>query len=236
MKNEPPRPIRAKGFEGFWNPGHCEEDLAHRLAACANRPPRGMILLKFGSRSVVGAYDLGNEDLVVLKYYRPSHFFRGLAYGLKGSRGMRSWNAGLAFHRFGIPTPAPLVIAEKHSAGGAFLKMSFLATRLGKGEPLTDFVSTHGIGHPLVAAAAKSLKTSFHLMEKRRCVHGDLKANNLIVSAEGEVSFVDLDSVSCNLSPGSFRKLREKDRERFLKNWQNDPRAAEMFRDCFGKP
>lgn len=227
------RAIRCQGLPGLWNAGECNEELAQALGTHARRPPRGMRIYKFGTRSVVGVRvgDAGEET--VLKYYYPSSQIRSVVYGLRGSRCMRSWNAGLAFGRIGIPTPAPLVVAEAHKLGGVMLGSSFLANRPAIGNALGDFVSSNGADHPLVAAAAESLRVSFGLMEKYRCVHGDLKANNLILSPDGVVSFIDLDAAEWDLSPSAFAKHQARDRARFFKNWDGDPAAAEVFRKSF---
>ncbi len=227
------QPIRCQGLPGLRNSAECGGELAEVLGSLARRPPRGMHIYKFGSRSVVGAKigDTGEET--VLKYYYPSSQIRSLVYGLRGSRCMRSWNAGLAFGHIGIPTPAPLVVAEAHKLGGIMLGSSFLSNRPAEGDALGHFVSRHGAAHPLVAAAAESLRESFRLMEEHRCVHGDLKANNLFLSPDGVVSFIDLDAASWDLAPSAFAKLRAKDRARFFKNWDGDPAAAEVFGNCF---
>ncbi len=227
------RPIRCQGLPGLRNSAECDEELAEVLGSLARRPPRGMHIYKFGSRSVVGARAGETGEETVLKYYYPSSQIRSLVYGLRGSRCMRSWNAGLAFGHIGIPTPAPLVVAEAHKLGGMMLGSSFLSNHPAEGDALGDFVLRHGAGHPLTAAAAESLRESFRLMEEHRCVHGDLKANNLFLSPEGVVSFIDMDAAAWDLAPSAYSKLRAKDRTRFFKNWDSDPAAAEVFRNCF---
>lgn len=229
------RPIRCQGLPGLWNSAGCGEELAQALGSLARRPPRGMRIYKFGSRSIVGAKIGETGEEAVLKYYYPSSQIRSLVYGLRGSRCMRSWNAGLAFGHIGIPTPAPLVVAEAHRLGGIMLGSSFLATRPAEGTALREFLSRHGAAHPLVAAAAESLRESFRLMEEHGCVHGDLKASNLFLSPDGVVSFIDLDAAAWSLTPSAFAKLRAKDKARFFKNWDADPAAAEVFRNCFGE-
>lgn len=228
------QPLRCHGLPGLWNTSECSEDLANALGSFARRPPRGMRIYKFGTRSVVGARVGESGEETILKYYYPSSQIRSVVYGLRGSRCMRSWNAGLAFRHIGVPTPAPLVVAEAHKLGGIMLGSSFLANRPAEGDALGDFIFLHGAGHPLVTAAAESLRESFLLMKEHGCVHGDLKANNLFLSPEGVVSFIDMDAAAWDLAPSAFTKLRAKDKARFLKNWAGDPVAAKVFRNCFG--
>ena len=228
------RSVDCQGLPGLWNSAGCEEELAKTLGSMARRPSRGMRIYKFGSRSVVGVIAGNSGEETVLKYYYPKSQIRSLMYGLKGSRCMRSWNAGLAFNHIGIPTPAPLVIAEAFKLNGMVIESSFLANRPAEGEALGDFISREGANHPLAAAAAKSLSESFRLMKEHHCVHGDLKANNIFLSADGVVSFIDLDAAGWDLSSTAFTKLWAKDWARFMKNWDGDPAAKKIFSSCFG--
>jgi hypothetical protein len=214
----------------------CSAPLATAVAELANRPLPGLSLYKFGSRSIVGAYTLASGDRVVLKYYYPSSPMKHITYGIRGSRCHQSWLAGMAFGFLGIPTPAPLVIAEWHRFGGLWLSKSFLATRPADGLALDAFIRTHGVDHPLLPKAVESLHRSFSLMAAHRAAHGDMKASNLILSSTGEVSFIDLDATSFLLPESTWKSIRDKDRQRFHANWKNQPQAAELFRGVFDSP
>jgi serine/threonine-protein kinase RIO1 len=90
--------------------------------------------------------------------------------------------------------------------------------------------------HPLVPKAVESLRRSFSLMAAHRAVHGDLKANNLLVSESGEVSFIDLDAAEFLLPKATWKARREKDRLRFMANWNNDPEIARLLQNLFEIP
>ncbi len=229
-------PLDCGGARAFQNADACPAPLATAIAKLANRPLPGLTLYKFGSRSIVGAHTLPSGERVVLKYYYPSSPVKHLTYGMRGSRCMQSWLAGIAFNAIGVPTPVPLVIAEWRRCGGLWLSKSFIATRPAEGIALDAFIRSHGADHPLSGKAAESLRRSFSLMAAHRAVHGDLKANNLLVSESGEVSFIDLDAASFLLPETSWKSLHEKDRTRFHANWKNQPDAAALFRDVFDSP
>jgi tRNA A-37 threonylcarbamoyl transferase component Bud32 len=232
----PAAPLECGRASASFHTDACPATMAAALARLANRPLPGLTLYKFGSRSIVGSHTLQDGRRVVLKYYYPSNPAKHLAYGIRGSRCRQSWLGGLAFGFIGVPTPAPLVIAEWQRFGGLWLSKSFLATRPAEGVALNNFIGSHGPEHPLLAQAAASLRRSFDLMARHRAVHGDLKANNLLLSESGEVSFIDLDA-SCFLLPeADFRARREKDRRRFVANWKDDPAAARLFQDVFKSP
>jgi tRNA A-37 threonylcarbamoyl transferase component Bud32 len=216
-----------------FHPASCPPDLAAELAHCANRPLPGFILYKFGSRAIVGAYTLPDGTTAVLKYYYPNSPHKHLTYGIRGSRCQQSWVAALGFGHIGVPTPQPLIIAEWQLLGGLWLSKSFLATEKARGIPLDEFVNRNGASHPLLEKIISQLRQSFSRMARHRAVHGDLKANNILVSESGDISFIDLDAVEFLLSPSALRSRREKDRHRFMANWKKNPEALRLFEHVF---
>jgi hypothetical protein len=234
--NAPSEPLACGRAAAAFNAAVCPATQAAELAQLANRPLPGLTLYKFGSRSIVGAFHFEDGRRVVLKYYYPSSPAKHLSYGIRGSRCRQSWLAGLAFNFIGVPTPAPLVIAEWERLGGLWLSKSFLATLPAGGIALDAFIRSHGCDHPLVDHAADSLRRSFALMAKHRAVHGDLKANNLLVSESGEVSFIDLDASDFLLPEATWKVRREKDRQRFMANWKHAPDTARRFQNLFEIP
>jgi len=228
-------PLKCGRAKASLHPAACPPERAEELARLANRPLPGFVLYKFGSRSVVGAYTLSDGSVAVLKYYYPSSPHKHLAYGIKGSRCQQSWIAALGLRHIGIPTPAPLFIAEWQLLGGLWLSKSFLATEPASGVPLDEFVSRNSTDHSLLEKVVQQLRQSFSRMARHRAVHGDLKANNILVSESGDITFIDLDAVEFLLPPSVFRTRREKDKRRLLANWR-DPEALRLFEHVFDEP
>ena len=229
-------PLECGRAKALFHPAACPPDLAGELARLANRPLPGFILYKFGSRSIVGSYTFPDGKEVVLKYYYPSSPHKHLTYGIRGSRCQQSWVAALGLGHIGVPTPEPLIIAEWHLLGGLWLSKSFLATQPANGIPLDEFVNRHGTGHPLMEKIVGQLRQSFARMARHHAVHGDMKANNILVSDTGDISFIDLDAVEFLLSPSVWRSRREKDRGRFMANWKKNPDALSLFANVFDAP
>lgn len=211
----------------------CPEDHAVELGKLAGRPLAGMRLYKFGSRSIVGSYVLEDGEEVVLKYYYPKYVYKHFTHGMFGSRCMRSWLSALAFQRLGIPTPAPLMLVERLRLGGMWLEKSFLATGQAKGVTLKDWVEAHGEDGERLVRMAGRLGKWFGLMGRFRIAHGDLKATNLIVDENDEVSFVDLDAVEVLAAVGKWEALRERDVRIFQGNWKRRPQIAAAFSGVF---
>ncbi|MES2997363.1 MAG: lipopolysaccharide kinase InaA family protein [Verrucomicrobiota bacterium] len=222
---------RCGNAKAFSNTAACAPDEAVEIARLALRPPPGLTLYKFGSRSVVGSYPLSEETQAVFKYYYPKGFLKHLTHGIGGSRCMRSWIAGLAFRHAGLPTPAPLFIAEWRSAGGIWLGKSFLATHRAEGVDLFAWMTRHQADASQLSAMANRLREIFERMAHLRISHGDLKATNIIIADDGSPSFVDLDAMEFLSPPNRWPRRRERDVRLFYENWEKYPAAAEAFRN-----
>lgn len=229
-------PLDCGRAKAAFHPAACPAERAAELARIANRPLPGFVLYKFGSRSIVGSFPLPDGSVAVLKYYYPSSPHKHLTYGIRGSRCQQSWVAALGLGHIGVPTPEPLVIAEWQLLGGLWLSKSFLATAPASGIPLDTFVERNGTDHPLLEKIVRQLRDSFSRMAHHRAVHGDLKANNILVSETGDISFIDLDAVEFLLSPSALQGKREKDRRRFMANWKKNPEALRLFANVFDTP
>jgi tRNA A-37 threonylcarbamoyl transferase component Bud32 len=220
---------------GLSNGAACEPGETEALVRMAHRPPPGMVVRKFGSRSMVGSVPLpGSAGGAMLKYYYPPALHRRLGYTLAGSRCRQSWVAGLAFRQLGIPAPAPLAMAEWRT-GGILISKSFLATRQVEGMGLDEFVAAHRGDEARLKRVAAGLEQAFSLMAHYRIAHGDLKAGNILVGDAEAVSFTDLDAVTFLASAAAWKARRAQDRKKFFSNWKNEPVAVEMFRKALGE-
>lgn len=194
-----------------------------------DRPPAGLVLLKYGSRSVVGVYPLGDGRRVVMKYYYPRGFHKHLSYGIKGSRCMRSWTSAMAFQYLGIATPPAIMVAEWHAFGGLWFHKSTLVTGEAAGVTLADWLVAHDGDSERLLRMADRLRAQFDRMARYRISHGDLKQSNILIGGGDEPVFVDLDAVTFHSSERSWLAGREKDAGIFRANWNQHPQAAKAF-------
>ena len=82
------------------------------------------------------------------------------------------------------------------------------------GQPLLALSDTE-LREPALQAQLKDLFVS---LRQHRLVHGDMKANNLLVDADGQLWLIDLDAMR-QVPSGKFTTLHEQDQRRFMQNW-----------------
>lgn len=167
--------------------------------------------LKLGNSATVILNTI-EEQPVVIKRYNIKSIGHWLLRCLRPSRARVSWlNANLLKY-VGIATPQPLGFVEQRWLG--------LRRR-------AYFVSRHVVGRPLLALSdaelreamlQTQLKNLFVSLRQHRLVHGDMKANNLLVDAEGRLWLIDLDAMR-QVPAGKFTALHEQDQRRFMQNW-----------------
>ena len=208
------------------NPDACDAAQAAELENISSSPPNDLIICKDGSRSLVGKHTLDDGTECVLKYYYPKNLAKKINYALRGSRCMRSWIAAKVFSRLGIPTAAPMMIHEQKGAIGITIKQSFLACHLAPGTPLCDITD-----EDVLQKVASQLDMTFTTMASYHISHGDLKANNIIVSNDGKIRFIDLDGVTIMSPKKKWTALWNRDRARFLRNWQTESPTYQIFAD-----
>ena len=66
-------------------------------------------------------------------------------------------------------------------------------------------------------------------MGELRLTHGDAKSSNYLVTDDGRLWPIDLDSMRFHRLEATFRLARRRDWKRFMRNWQSAPELAEAF-------
>ncbi|SHI85524.1 tRNA A-37 threonylcarbamoyl transferase component Bud32 [Rubritalea squalenifaciens DSM 18772] len=188
--------------------------------------------LKQGSRSTVTRIDLEGISYVA-KIYKKMPFHRRLRYALTRSRAFQSWETGHAMLEAGIPIARPLAIVEERPMG--IPARAALLMENAVGEDLLSLVQRQALDSDQLKEIAAKLQVVFFTMEKKRITHGDFKATNIILDDTLSPTFIDNDAAILHQSQKSYQPAAEKDRKRFMANWQTHPEAQEAFRDVFGK-
>ena len=179
-------------------------------------------LLKAGSRSTVTRVDLG-ENAYVFKQYKSLALHRRIRYALVRSRARQSWENAQTLADFGLPIVRPIAFFEE-----TFLKIpgrALLIMPFQKGTPLDEYQDMERV--------APKLKAIFNSMAHHQVTHGDMKASNIIIAENGDPQFIDIDASLIHRSQTAYLKARQKDKARFLKNWEGNGKARAIFAEVF---
>lgn len=225
------RPVSSSAGKGIIVENSLTPAQEKTLLATAHRPPAQSIVLKYGSRSFVGASPIADTHLALKFYYRLS-LRRQLGYTLRGSRAMRSWLASRTFTHLGIPTPAPIALIESKRFGFLADRALFV-TEIAQGTPLPEFLEQHNKDIPAMEKIAASARRIFQTFAHHRIHHGDTNTKNFIVLPDRSLTIIDLDAVELLVPDSKWKKKRASDERQFARLWQTYPHLKQTFSKTF---
>ena len=177
-------------------------------------------LLKDGNTATVALVRTGQGRFVIKRYNMKGPWHR-LSRACRKSRAWISWDNALRLEFLGLRAPAPVALIEERLGplrGRAWFISEYVA-----GPDATVLKEREDLA-PEMAAMARLLR----LLARAGLVHGDLKASNFLLGADGPV-LIDLDAMAEYRSRLRRARGRRKDLERFMKNWESHPRIAARF-------
>ena len=189
-------------------------------------------LLKDGNTCTVATIKLNHRDYV-LKRYQPKPLIYRLRHVLLGSRAKRSWTQMHTARLFGLR--APLAEAYLEERQGQLVYRAFLLMDKVPGIPMDQWIHEHRDDLKSLQELSQRFAVLWKALGVLRANHGDMKATNLLVDANGDIVPIDFDQVHFFLPPGIYHRLRNKDWRRFMQNWQMDPEVAALFRASVDK-
>lgn len=188
-------------------------------------------VLENGDTCTVSKINLVDHQVVV-KRYNDKSFWHSINRRVRPSRASICWwNAHLLQYNK-ILTPKPIAILEKRF--GALRGKAYFLTEYIDGCQLLKFIPQITDQNRLEKIADQMMRIFIRLY-KQNIRYGDTKASNFIIS-EDNIYLIDLDSMR-KYSPIRYKlnKSFEKDKARFLKNWQNQPEIRQLFLELFDK-
>ena len=235
---------------------HCRRELLRDShSAIMQDPDRFLVpgpkLVKDGKSTTLGI----TPGDAVLKRFNLKKVSRLLKHQFAPSRARRAFQTAYHLESLGIQTPKPIAFSERKLVGTvyrSYLMMEFMdeVTEVDKA-----FRVWNEQGHPSKGRALRSVGRLVGLLHDAGFANRDLKAGNILVSAEGEASIIDLDGISHsdrvneetrikNLrrmvrDMPSFGHLTVRDRMTFLDSYAKtcrSGRAAALFRRLDEEP
>jgi tRNA A-37 threonylcarbamoyl transferase component Bud32 len=198
-----------------------EADLVNQIDAIVEQ---GKVLKAGNSATVVLTQLAGKE--VVIKRYNIKSFWHFLKRCWRPSRAANAWRYGNLMELIGVPTPEALGFIEKRH--GPLRTTAYLVTEFSLGGRELTEVFPEDVPSDSVL---KQVQRLFQLMIKYQLSHGDLKASNLLLTAEAGIELIDLDAMQEHLYQSCFKRAYRKDKDRFLRNWSISESVAEAFHE-----
>ena len=173
---------------------------------------------------VVSGALFGKHSHYVLKRYNARNFWHRISRSVRKTRAERCWHMSYAFAKVGINVAEPIFMYEHRLFG--LRRHAFFASELVPGkELLTIFATLEAKEKARVVSAVTCV---FKALADHRLSHGDMKASNLIWDGE-RLTVIDLDAAQQHRCEPSWRKANQKDKQRFLRNWRDQPELAAHF-------
>lgn len=199
------------------------------LASLLDDPEAAMAaatVLKAGNSATVVRARLAQSTCVIKRYNLkgPWHALRRNLRPL--TRFRLAWCNGQRLHMLEIPTARPLALLERRFGlwrGVAYLVMEDLAEPDGDTRDLAAEVEAMGLRDRRLHQVVRI----FSDLEASELVHGDTKATNFLVAADG-LHLVDLDALVAGGAVG-----RARDRQRFLDNFRHLPEVRRRIESAF---
>jgi len=158
------------------------------------------------------------ESSWLLKRYNlrdPLH--TGLHFVMR-SRARTSWINGRCLCSLGISSPRPMAYLERRI--GPLRTRSYLLTEFVPGTPLCDFARRNGSTIDLPDTAIRQFASLWHRFGQLRVTHGDIKLSNFLVTPDGCLWLIDLDSMRFHRLAGRFQRARTREWKQFMQYWK----------------
>lgn len=185
--------------------------------------------LKQGHTCTVASEHLDGRD-VVIKRYNIKGVLHAIERAWRPSRAAHSWAAAHRLRMYGIATPVPLALLEWRWGplrGGAY----FVAEEVRAPDALTFF------SDPMVSEADKALAAErigglLAKLQRLGLVHGDLKANNVLILPGSRPMLIDLDALNEPSWAWLAKRGHVRDLRRWMRNWEGNPILEPLMREA----
>lgn len=203
----------------------CERDAFDQPMEDLLRNPDAYIeqgeILKAGNTATVARVQIDGRSLVVKRYNIKSPW-HALSRAFRKSRAWTSWANAFHMEFLGIPSLRPLAMLEHRL--GPFRGKAYFITEYIDGPDALAFLR----GMKQTNGEPEALANLLQYLSNSRISHGDLKATNFLMGSNGPV-IIDLDAMRQHKDPEQFQKAFNKDIDRFMKNWEDQPELASRF-------
>jgi len=170
---------------------------------------------------------ISDNDLYwVGKRYNTKNLWHALRRSFKTARALNCWHMAHRLNSAGLHTANPVAMIEQRF--GVIRRRSFYFCEYLAGSPLEKIVNP-GANQQTITTMCDKFVELFARLAAARIAHGDLKITNLLW-VDGEIVLLDLDAVAIYTAE-RFPRAYQKDRARFLRNWDHMPALQRELAD-----
>lgn len=159
----------------------------------------------------------------VVKRYNIKGLSHRIGRALRRTRAAVSWANAHRLGMYGIATARPVALLE-HRLGPLRGRAWYISEYVAGNDALQ-------LCHRPMPALARQVLDLLEQLALCRISHGDMKGSNFILSERGPV-IIDLDAMHEHVSGRNFRRMRRRDLQRFMRNWDDCPETAGFFREA----
>lgn len=222
------RRIRGAGVDGF-----CERQVEDSIVSALLADPDAIFqrpnvaILKNSRSSTVCAFDAPTEAGLrglVFKRFCVTRWYDPLIDLFRPAPVLRAWKNGHALLARGLPTPRPMLFLQRRRLGLSTVGY-VLFERIDDAHHLHDAVARASIE---LRRIVDQLAGWIRLMHERGISHRDLKAANILVTAEGGCQFLDL--VGARIQRRVDRRTRVRDLMRLNASFLSSSKVTRSMR------
>jgi tRNA A-37 threonylcarbamoyl transferase component Bud32 len=202
------------------------EMLAFLADPDASLSREGSESLKQGNTCTLWRTRTGRHTLVV-KRYNIKGFTHRIGRMFRPTRAAATWKNAHRLAMCGILTPKPVALVEERF--GLLRGRAWYVSEYLQGDDALVLCRPSADGAVDVQTAAGSVVALLERLAHCRISHGDMKGNNFILSRQG-AAVIDLDAMKQHVHEPGFRRAQRRDLHRFMRNWQDCPETAAMFK------
>lgn len=168
-----------------------------------------------------------DQRMLVVKRYNIKGVAHRISRAFRPTRAAASWKNAHRLDMYGILTARPVALVEER--WGPLRGRAWYISEYVPGDNASALCSQPGADSTDVRLAAGSVAALLQQLAHCRISHGDMKASNFILSADGAV-VIDLDAMREHASDSVFQRLWQRDLNRFMRNWEGCPEIAAFFK------
>lgn len=186
-------------------------------------------IIKDGNTCTVALAKVDNLS-VVIKRYNIKGFWHGLGRAFRQTRAATSWANAHRLQLLDLETAKPIALIETRKFG--LRGKAYFLTEYVDAQDMTEFFRQTS-DSVLRAQAVKQLVQLFYRLYLLNISHGDMKATNIKVLADGKPLLIDLDSMQQHQYDFFAKNAHARDLRRFMQNWKDVPSLYNAFVKVF---